>query len=134
MPLVAELLDGVAELGGERLDPGPEDVGEAEQQREADALGVEVHGQVVEVEPALPVGVRVHGDVTLGIDPEIAQTPAAHVVELLGVLGGPGRRGDGVVMVRLLRRGEGAIVMWIERSGESGVWPYTEPASAPQFQ
>ncbi len=93
--LVAEFLDGVAELGGERLDPGAEDVGEAEQQRETDALGMEVHGQVVKVEPALPVGVRVNGDVPLGIHPEIAQSPPAHVVELLGVLGGPGGRGDG---------------------------------------
>ena len=63
--LVAELLDGAAELGGERLDPRAEDVGEAEQQREPDALGVQVHGELVEIEPALPVGVGMHGDVAL---------------------------------------------------------------------
>ena len=92
--LVPELLDRVAEFGGERLNPGLQDVGEAEQQREPDALGVEVHGQPVEIEPALLVGVRVHGDVPLGVGAEVSQAPAAHVVQLLGVFGGPGRGGD----------------------------------------
>jgi hypothetical protein len=35
-----------------------------------------------------------YGDVALGIHPEVAQSPAAHVVELLGVFDGPARGGD----------------------------------------
>jgi hypothetical protein len=37
----------------------------------------------------------VHGDVAIGVDPEVAQTPAVHVVQLFGVLGGPDRRSKG---------------------------------------
>jgi len=92
---VAELLDRVAELGGEGLNAGPEDIGKTEQERQAHALGVEIHGQVVEVEPALPVGVGVDHHMPLGVDPKVPQTPPAHVVELFGVLGGPVRRGGG---------------------------------------
>ena len=39
-------------------DAGPQDVGEAEQQRQADALGVEIHRELVEVEPALAIARR----------------------------------------------------------------------------
>ena len=56
--LVPELLDRVGELAREGLDPRLQDVGKAEQQREADALGVQVGGEVVEIEPALLVRVR----------------------------------------------------------------------------
>ncbi len=94
-PFVPEFLDGVLELGGQGLDPGLEDVGEAEQQRQADALGVEVEGQVVEVESALGIRVGVDDDAPLGVDPEEAEAPALHVVQLLRVLDGPVIRGDG---------------------------------------
>src|ERR1044071_9563768 len=56
---------------------------------------MEVHGDLEEIEPALGIPVRMDRDVALGIDPKEAGAPAAHGVELLGVLGGPsGRRGN----------------------------------------
>src|SRR4029077_14273374 len=55
---------------------------------------MEIEGEREEIKPALGVAVGVDGDVPRLIDPEVALTPAAHVVELLGVPGGPGRRGN----------------------------------------
>ena len=108
-PVVPELLDRVGELAREGLDPRLQDVGKAEQQRQAHALGVEIGGEVVEIEPALPVGIRVHGDVAVGVDAEVAEAPSAHVVQLLRVLYGPGGRGDGSGDVELLLRAKGQL-------------------------
>src|SRR4051794_22924296 len=110
--LVAGFLDGVAELSGERLNPRAQDVGEAKQERQADALGMKVHGEVVEIQSALPIGIGVDGDVPVRVDPEVAEPPPTHVVELLGVLGGPAgrRRGDGSGYGGLQSRGEKAIL------------------------
>jgi hypothetical protein len=35
-----------------------------------------------------------HGDVAFGVHPEVAEAPAAHVIELFGVLRGPAWGGD----------------------------------------
>lgn len=104
--LIAELLDRVGEVPGQRGDARAEDVGEAEQQGKADTLRIEVGGQLVEIESALGIAVRMDGHVSLGVDPEEAEAPAVHVVELFGVLRGPGRCGDGAGDVRLLWRAQ----------------------------
>jgi Zn-dependent protease len=87
--LVLVLVDRVRERGLQLADARLEDVGEAEQQREADALRVESRapGGKRSMPRACPV--RMHRDVALGIDPEIAEAPAEHVIQLLGVLDRP---------------------------------------------
>ena len=87
---IAALVDGALELGGQRGDPRVQDVGEPEQERQADALCVQIERQPVEVDRAIAALIGMDADVALGIDAEIAEAPAAHVVELLGVLDGPG--------------------------------------------
>ena len=61
--LVAELLDrrceALRQLGDARL----EDVGKAQQERQADALGAEIHRDVVEIDAAPGDAVGMHGDV-----------------------------------------------------------------------
>jgi hypothetical protein len=47
------------------------------------------------------------GDVAFAVHPEVAQSPARHVVELLGVLGGPAWRCNGCGYRGLLRRAKG---------------------------
>jgi hypothetical protein len=47
----------------QHLDARAQDVGEAEQQRQADALRLQVHGELVEVQPAVRLLGGVHGDV-----------------------------------------------------------------------
>jgi hypothetical protein len=94
-PLVAELLDRVVELGSEGLDAGAQDIGEAKQQRQTDTLGMEIHGQVVQIQSAFPIGVGMNGDVTFAVHPEVAEPPSGHVVQLLSVPGGPARGSDG---------------------------------------
>jgi hypothetical protein len=116
--LVAEFLDGVAELARERLNAGPQDIGKAQQQRKPYSLRVQVHRQMVEVEPALPAGIGMDGDVAFRIDPEEAEAPAAHVVELFCVLRGPSRRGDGGGDSATPVEGERAIVMMAAGEGK----------------
>ncbi len=53
-----------------------EDVGEPQQQRQPDALRVEVHRQLVEIEAALRIAIGMDGDVTLGVDPEDSPAPS----------------------------------------------------------
>src|SRR3954471_12250946 len=72
---------------------------------------MEIHGHVVQIEAALLVGIGMYGDVPVGIHPEVAQAPAAHVVELFGLFGGPARRGSGNGDGLAPDGGEGAIVM-----------------------
>ncbi|MEI2720734.1 MAG: hypothetical protein V9E87_11440 [Gemmatimonadales bacterium] len=90
--LVAELLDRAGEPVGQLGDPRLQDVGEAEQQREPDALRVQVGRDLVEVDAALGHPIRMHRDVALLVHAEVAQPPARHIVELLGVGDRPARR------------------------------------------
>jgi hypothetical protein len=52
------------------------------------------------------------GDVPVSVDPEVTEPPPTHVVELLGVLGGPAGRGgsDCSGYGKLQSRGERAIL------------------------
>ena len=92
---VPEFLDRrrepIRQLGDARL----QNVGETQQQRQPDALGAEVHCNVVEVDVAPGRAIRMHRDMTFVVDAEISETPALHVVQLLGILDRPARRLDG---------------------------------------
>ena len=101
-PFIAELLDRVGEVPREGRDARPQDVGEAEEERQAHALRIEIGGELVQVEPTLGIAIGMDGDMAFGVHPEVAETPAAHVVELLGVLRRPDRGGNGGGDRRLL--------------------------------
>ncbi len=93
---VAELANRRRERLAERLDATLEDVGEAEEHRERDALLLEVDGDLEEVERALGgVGVGAHDDVPRLVDVEEAGAPSFDVVQLLRVVDVPGRRRSG---------------------------------------
>ncbi len=108
--VVAEFLDRALELAGQRLDSGAQDIGESEQKRQSHALGVQVERKLEQVEPPLGIAVGMDGHVSRLVHPEVPLPPAAHVVELLGVPGGPGRRRrDGGGDRDPLRLGQSAV-------------------------
>jgi hypothetical protein len=110
-PGVAEFLDGVLELTREGLDARAKDVREAEQEGKADALGLKVERQIVEIQTTFPVGIGVHGDVPVRTHAEVTQTPTVHVVQLLCVLRGPSWRCNSCSDRAAPAKGEAAIVM-----------------------
>src|SRR6185295_9447206 len=88
---------------------------------------------------AFLVRVRMHGDMALGTDPEIAQPPPAHVVELLGVLDGPARRrgggrGDGMAPAKRTSGKCNAMRGTIPPAGRTGGRaPFRGPAPGGRF-
>ncbi len=89
----------MGELAGQQLDAALEDVGEPEQQRQPHALLVQVHREVVEVEPVVGLRVRVDRDVPLRVDAEVPEAPALLVVQPGRILGSPLPVGDRVLPV-----------------------------------
>jgi hypothetical protein len=92
---VLELGRGGAEALGQLLDARPEDVAEAQQHGERDALLLEVAREVEQAQLALGVlAVGPHDDVAARVDVEVARAPALDVVQRAGVVHRP-RRGGG---------------------------------------
>ena len=75
-------LKGVVDLA----DAVAEDVGEAQQDRQLDAAGLELIDQLLEVDRLVGAFVRVDGDVARLVDAEIAFAPVANAVGFDGVL------------------------------------------------
>ncbi len=88
---VVELLDRAATKRSCRaLDARAEDVGEAQQHRQSDALLLEILRELEQVELAAAfILVGTHDDVSLLVDVEEAGAPALDVVERAGFLDGP---------------------------------------------
>src|ERR1043166_3550109 len=81
--------------------PSPRREPEARAERRgADPPRVQIQRQPVEIDRAIPALIGMDADVAFGVDAEIAEAPAAHVVELLGVLDGPGGIRDRRLQVR----------------------------------
>ena len=74
-----------------------QDVGEADEHRQADAAELQAIDQLLEVDGLGRVLGRVHLHVTGGVDREVAVAPARHLVQLARVVHAPGarRRGGG---------------------------------------
>jgi hypothetical protein len=113
---VLELLGRRAEALGELLDARPEDVAEAQQHGERDALLLEVARQVEQRQLAL--GVARSGRTTTWpavVDVEVAGAPALDVVECPRVVDGPrrrvrhGRRHWGLARGSVLERARGGV-------------------------
>ena len=92
----------MGEVPRERRDARLQDVGKAQEERETHALRIEIGGELVQVEPTLGIAIGMDCDMAFGVHPEEAETPAAHVIELLGVLRRPDRGGNGGGDGRLL--------------------------------
>ena len=75
------LLEGVVDLA----DAVAEDVGEAEQDRQLDAAGLQLIDQVLEVDGLLGALVGMDGDVAGLVDAEVAFAPVADAVGFDGV-------------------------------------------------
>ena len=87
--LVLGLLDGVLERLVQLADAVPEDVGEAEEDRQLDAARLELVDQLLEIDVALaPLG-RMDLEVAGLVDREVALAPVADAVGLDGVLNLP---------------------------------------------
>lgn len=88
-PLVVEILDRPLKALGERLDTGPEDVGEPQEEGERDPLRGEVLRDLVQVQTPRHILGGVNGHMALLVDPEVAHAPALDVVQLEGIIYGP---------------------------------------------
>ncbi len=88
--LELELFDRGLEALGQRLDARAQDIREAEQQRHADALLLEIHGEFVKVQSPFRIPGRMDGYVSSLVDIEVADSPAVNVVEFPGVVDRPG--------------------------------------------
>jgi hypothetical protein len=91
-PVVAVLADRVVEAADQRLHAALEDVGEAHEQRHAEAAALEILDQVVEIEVRAIRALGRHLDVAGGVDPEVAARPARDVVQGRRIRGGPGAK------------------------------------------
>src|SRR5690606_14404478 len=87
--LEAELFDGGLEALGQGLDARAQDVREAEEHRHADALLLEVHGELEEVQAPARIPGRVDRYVSLLVDVEVPDSPPVNVVQLAGVVDRP---------------------------------------------
>ena len=79
------LADGGLERAVDVGEPLPEDVAEADEDRQADAAQLQVIDQLLQVDPALGILRRVDADVAVRADGEVALAPALDLVELGGV-------------------------------------------------
>src|SRR5690606_7334672 len=88
-------------------DARAQDVREAKEQREPDALGLQVHRHLEEVQPAIRITGRVDGDVPLLVDAKVADPPAVDVVQLAGIVYRPAHRFgfSSTFVARACRRG-----------------------------
>src|SRR5690606_36156513 len=105
--LVVELADRGPEPLREPDDARAQDVREAKEQREPDALGLQVHRHLEEVQPAIRITGRVDGDVPLLVDAKVADPPAVDVVQLAGIVYRPAHRFgfSSTFVARACRRG-----------------------------
>ena len=94
-PLVAVLLDGARERFVELDDPRLEDVREAHQERRADAALAHLVDELFQVDRRRAGAARVHDHMPQVVNREVVVAPAADVVEVDRVSGGPasGRQG-----------------------------------------
>ena len=90
--VILVLRDGGLEGGVNLTQPVPEDVGEANQHRQADASKLQPIHQLLEVDGVRGVFRRVDLKVTRGVHRKVSVTPARHLVELTGVLYAPRSR------------------------------------------
>ena len=106
--VIRELLTRVVKSQRQRVEPGPQDVREAQQHRELDTLLLEIVRQLIEIQLAIRmVGVGPNHDVATVVQVEESGAPPVDVVERLRRLGRP-RRG------RLGRYGFGVRGHWSE--------------------
>jgi hypothetical protein len=86
---VPELADGATKFLGQRLNARAQDVGEAEQHGQADALCFQVHGQLEQIKAAFRFLRGMHRDVATGVHTEVADAPALNIVQLFRILDRP---------------------------------------------
>ncbi len=109
---VAELPDRVVKAFGKHLDPRAQDVRKAQQERKLHSLRVEIHRQLKKVKAPAGLTGRMHGHMTPRIDPEVADAPPRHVVQVEGILGRPPCLGGRVDVRRFSGNGaNGALLL-----------------------
>ena len=91
--LVLVLADGALKRRVDVGEPLLDDVGEADEHRQADAAELQPVDEFLEVDRLADVLGRMHLDVAGRVDREVAVAPARHFVELAGVVHAPRRRG-----------------------------------------
>ena len=87
--LVAVLADGLGEGAAQALHAAGEDVGEAHEQRRAQAALLQVLHEIEQVDARTVLAARAHLDVPLVVDREEAGAPRGDVVQLQTVANGP---------------------------------------------
>jgi hypothetical protein len=105
---VAVLARRRAERFDEALHAAGQDVGEADQQRRAEAALLEVPHQVEQVDPCAGGTARRHLHVAVVADGEVAPPPVGDVVQLEAVLHGPGLKQLGGLLWPASGRSPGA--------------------------
>jgi hypothetical protein len=107
LALVVVLLDRAVERAADQLDPRPQHVGEAQQDRQLDAAAVELVDQLAHVDLAVAGAARRDDQVALLADVEVAAAPALDAVGLQRLRAGPAA--ERILCKHRLRSSHGSI-------------------------